>query len=37
MSVEKMSNHNTFKMPFLLPDKKNECSLLLAVLAAQQK
>jgi len=26
MSVEKISSHNTKKMPFLLPDKKHECS-----------
>jgi len=25
--VEKMSTHNTQKMPFLLPDKKHERSL----------
>jgi len=27
ISEEKMSTHNTQKMPFLLPDKKYECSL----------
>jgi len=27
ISVEKMSAHNSQKLPFLLPDKKHECSL----------
>jgi len=27
MSVETLTAHNFQKMPFLLPDKKHECSL----------
>ena len=26
ISAEKMSTHNTQEMPFLLPDRKHECS-----------